>query len=106
MCGMSGINICKGKWRLVCNKPLLILIDILLIDFQLKMMRTMTTTSKLVTDKSVPWPLKVDKNGYPTLPEVQDKSLPDVKDIVRSFVTMSYRMIFYLSFNISFLISI
>ena len=45
------------------------------------------------TEKSVPWPLEVDKNGYPILPSTVGKSLPDIKDIVRSFVTLSYRML-------------
>jgi hypothetical protein len=45
----------------------------------------------VVADKSVPWPLKHDQNGYPTLPDMEEKSLPDLKDIVRSFVTLSYR---------------
>jgi hypothetical protein len=49
---------------------------------------------KVVADKSVPWPLKNDENGYPTLPDMVGKSLPDLKDIVRSFVTLSYRTLF------------
>jgi hypothetical protein len=49
---------------------------------------------KVVADKSVPWPLNHDEDGYPTLPDMVGKSLPDLKDIVRSFVTLSYRMPF------------
>lgn len=45
------------------------------------------------TDKSVPWPLPHDKNGYPILPATEGKSLPEIKDIVRSFVTLSYRKV-------------
>jgi hypothetical protein len=52
---------------------------------------------RVLADKSVPWPLKHDKDRYPQLPSVDGKSLPEVKDIVRSFVTLSYRMVSYLS---------
>jgi hypothetical protein len=51
---------------------------------------------KVVADKSVPWPLHHDEDGYPTLPDMVGKSLSDLKDIVRSFVTLSYRMLFSL----------
>ena len=49
---------------------------------------------KVVADKSIPWPLKHDEDGSPTLPDMVGKSLPDLKDIVRSFVTLSYRTLF------------
>jgi hypothetical protein len=55
-----------------------------------------------VSGKGVPWPLKHDKDGYPTLPAMEGKSLPDIKDIVRSFITLSYRMLSYFLFYCNF----
>jgi hypothetical protein len=52
--------------------------------------------SKVIADRSVPWPLKLDQDGYPILPAMEGKSLPDLKDIVRSFVTLSYRVLCFL----------
>lgn len=51
------------------------------------------SSHKVIADKSVPWPLNHDEDGYPTLPDMVGKSLADVKDIIRSFVTLSYRML-------------
>jgi hypothetical protein len=100
MCGNSGRSICKIKWMMVCTHE------------QRKKFKKLTCETaeeddgrshKVVADKSVPWPLKHDENGYPTLPDMVEKSLPDLKDIVRSFVTLSYRML-SLSFHCLILI--
>jgi hypothetical protein len=42
-------------------------------------------------DKSVTWPLGLDQDGWPILPAGGDLSTSDLKDIVRSFVTLTYR---------------
>jgi hypothetical protein len=42
-------------------------------------------------DRSVPRVLDCDKDGYPVLPAIEDLSLPVLKDICRSFTTMTYR---------------
>jgi hypothetical protein len=90
MCGMSGRSICKMKWTMVCT-----------ICDQRGRCEFLTcetveeddgSAPKVIADKSVPWPLHHDQDGYPTLPDMVGKSLPDLKDIVRSFVTLSYRM--------------
>lgn len=92
MCGMSGRSICKIQWMMVCT-----------IHDQRERCKFLThetaeedhgSSRKVVADKSVPWPLNHDEDGYPTLPDMQGKSLPDLKDIVRSFVTLSYRTLF------------
>jgi hypothetical protein len=43
------------------------------------------------SDKSVPWPLDHDINGLPILPSNEGRSLPDVKHIIRSFLSLTYR---------------
>jgi hypothetical protein len=48
--------------------------------------------AKVVTsDRSVPWQLKCDKEGFPILPSSEQRSLPDIKQIIRSFLTLNYR---------------
>jgi hypothetical protein len=41
-------------------------------------------------DKSVPWPIERDENGWPLLPGLKELSLVQIKDIVRSFLTVIY----------------
>jgi hypothetical protein len=41
-------------------------------------------------DKSVPWPLECDEHGWPLLPGLKELSLVQIKDIVRSFLTVIY----------------
>jgi hypothetical protein len=48
------------------------------------------------TDKGVPYPLKLDEDGLPILPPNDKKLLPEIKQIVRSFLTLNYRMLFLL----------
>jgi hypothetical protein len=62
-------------------------------DMEIHKDDTYDGTGKVNADKSVPWPLKHDEDGYPVLPDTQGKTLPQLKDIVRSFVTLSYRML-------------
>lgn len=92
MSGNSGGSIWKIKKMMVCT-----------IHEQRDIFKFLThetaeeedgSARKVAADKSVPWPLNHDENGYPTLPDMVGKSLPDLKDIVRSFVTLSYRMFF------------
>jgi hypothetical protein len=44
------------------------------------------------TDKSVPWPLRRDADGLPILPAIKDRTLPQIKQIVRSFLSLTYRL--------------
>ena len=50
----------------------------------------MATTAGPV-DKSVPWPLKSNPDGLPILPPSEGLQLPDIKQIIRSFITLHYR---------------
>jgi hypothetical protein len=43
-------------------------------------------------DKGVPYPLELGEDGVPILPPNEKKSLPEIKQIVRSFLTLNYRM--------------
>ena len=42
-------------------------------------------------DRSVPYRLEVDDEGWPLLPSSKEITLQDVKQIVRSYVTLIYR---------------
>jgi hypothetical protein len=42
-------------------------------------------------DKGVPYELKVDEAKWPILPDTDGVSLAILKDIVRSFLTLTYR---------------
>lgn len=42
-------------------------------------------------DKGVPYPLELDEDGVPILPPNDKKSLPEIKQIIRSFLTLNYR---------------
>ena len=42
-------------------------------------------------DKSVPYQLEVDDEGWPLLPSSKEITLQDIKQIVRSYVTLIYR---------------
>jgi hypothetical protein len=42
-------------------------------------------------DKSVTWSLQLDDEGWPILPPSGDLTTPDLKDIIRSFLTLTYR---------------
>jgi hypothetical protein len=44
----------------------------------------------LPVDKSVPWPLESDEDGWPLLPSLKELSLVQIKDIARSFLTIIY----------------
>src|SRR5215472_9305353 len=52
------------------------------------------------TDKSVPWPLKLDEAGLPILPHIEDHPLAHIKHIVWSFVTLTYHkhLVLYCTF--------
>lgn len=41
-------------------------------------------------DKSIPWSLESNEDGWPVLPEEDNLRAPDLKDIVRSFITLTY----------------
>jgi hypothetical protein len=43
------------------------------------------------SDKSVPWDLARDAEGWPVLPAEMKFPLQESKEIVRSFVTLTYR---------------
>jgi hypothetical protein len=45
-------------------------------------------------DKSVPYELEVDEEKWPILPETDKVGLQILKDIVRSFLTTTYRKYF------------
>jgi hypothetical protein len=45
-------------------------------------------------DKSLPYDLDVDEDGWPIVPEGDKVSLQRLKDIVRSFLTVTYRKYF------------
>lgn len=49
------------------------------------------TRKSVSTDKSVPWHLESDGEGWPILPDANTYSLTEVKDIIRSFLTLIYR---------------
>lgn len=57
----------------------------------------------ILMDKGVPYPLELDEDGVPILPPNDKKSLPEIKQIVRSFLTLNYRMFLILFRNISLL---
>ena len=42
-------------------------------------------------DKSVPFVLETDDEGWPLLPSAEDITLVRMKDIIRSYLTMIYR---------------
>jgi hypothetical protein len=44
------------------------------------------------SDKSVPWPLKSNEDGLPIFPPIKDRTLPEIKQIVRSFLSLTYRL--------------
>jgi len=46
------------------------------------------------SDKSVPWPLKSNEDGLPIFPPIKDRTLPEIKQIVRSFLSLTYRLLF------------
>lgn len=52
------------------------------------------------TDKGVPYRLKLDEDGVPILPANDNKNLPEIKQIVRSFLTLNYRMFLMLFWDI------
>jgi hypothetical protein len=43
------------------------------------------------TDASVPWDLQTDSDGWPILPLELGLPLPQLKEILRSFLTLTYR---------------
>jgi hypothetical protein len=43
-------------------------------------------------DKGVPYPLELDEDRVPILPPNDKKSLPEIKQIICSFLTLNYRM--------------
>jgi hypothetical protein len=45
----------------------------------------------------VPWPLNSDEDGWPLLPGLKELRLVQIKDIVRSFLTLIYREFFICS---------
>jgi hypothetical protein len=49
-------------------------------------------------DKSVPWPLKSNPDGLPVLPPSEGLGLPELKKVVRAFITLTYRQL-YLSLS-------
>jgi hypothetical protein len=49
------------------------------------------TRKSVITDKSILWRLETDVEGWPILPDANTFSLTEVKDIIRSFLTMIYR---------------
>ena len=42
-------------------------------------------------DSGVPWTLETDEDGWPLIPDGDDFDLQQMKDIIRSFITLSYR---------------
>jgi hypothetical protein len=46
----------------------------------------------ILMDKGVPYSLELDEDGVPILPPNEKKSLPEIKQIIRSFLTLNYRM--------------
>jgi hypothetical protein len=56
------------------------------------------------SDKSVPITLLVNEDGWPLLPEIGDQSLTDAKAIIRSYLTLCYRLfstfILYISWHL------
>ena len=51
---------------------------------------------KLSTDKSVPWVLALDEDRWPQLPAFDNFSLSQVRDIIRSFLTLVYRKLIFI----------
>lgn len=45
-------------------------------------------------DRSVPWPLDLNVDGWPILPTGPSYTLPQLKDIARSLLTLAYRVYF------------
>lgn len=58
-------------------------------------------TSTKSTDKSVPWPLKLDGEGWPILPNTEGITLSKLKELVRSFLTLCYRMFHHSFYHLS-----
>jgi hypothetical protein len=50
-----------------------------------------TSLLKKGADNSIPWNLPTNSDGWPILPLELDLSLPQLKEILRSFVTITYR---------------
>ena len=51
-------------------------------------------------DKSVPWPLKSNQDGLPIFPPIKDCTLPEIKQIVRSFLSLTYHLLFSCSLTL------
>ena len=51
-------------------------------------------TKPQASDKSVPWPLRSNEDGLPIFPPIKDRTLPEIKQIVRSFLSLTYRLLF------------
>jgi hypothetical protein len=51
-------------------------------------------------DKSVPWPLPSNDRGLPILPSSDGHNLPEIKHIIRSFLSLTYRMSIPLSLSL------
>ena len=48
--------------------------------------------SKKQTDASVPWDLPTDDEGWPLLPLELNLPLPQLKEILQSFLTITYHV--------------
>jgi hypothetical protein len=57
------------------------------------------------SDKSVPWPLKSNGDGLPIFPPIKDRTLPEIKQIVRSFLTLTYRLLLPSSLTFQYILS-
>jgi len=49
-------------------------------------------SKKHSSDRSSMWPLDLDEDGMPILPSGVGRNLPDIKNIIRSFLTIIYSM--------------
>jgi hypothetical protein len=56
------------------------------------------------SDKSVPWPLTCNADGFPIFPSIVHRTLPEIKQIVRSFLSLTYRLyLFSLLYVLTFI---
>ena len=89
MCGRNGINI-----SMTCSKVSSLFYGHLIHDSNPLLAaapdQEETDIKGPVTDKSVRFSLEIGDDGWPLLPDSSDITLPQMKDIVRSYLTMIY----------------
>lgn len=92
MSGMSGIHSLKKVTVSWSNRFLNYYLNTFLAQPLIQEDQTLPIiTAPYPADKSVPWPLSCHPNGLPILPSVNNRLLSETKQIVRSFLSLTYR---------------